>query len=866
MRTRSLLPVIITFFLIISLSGFSLAQLKVAGNPTEGKQRLLWFEQHKEMMDKSFFKNYEWSFAGPQWMSGRISDIEAPANDPFTLYVASASGGLWKTINEGTTWIPLFDKMSSTTMGDIAVSSSNPDIVWVGTGENNSSRSTYSGTGVFKSTNAGQTFTYMGLEDSHHIGRIVIHPSNPDIVYVASIGSLYSYNRQRGIYKTTDGGENWEEVLFVNEQTGFIDLALDSSNPEILYAAAWDRLRRGWEMWEYGPGSGMYKTVDGGKNWTKLTNGFPAEGTEGRIGLAVSPSNPNVVYASIDNHGSAREAEEGETDVYGLAAQRIIKGLEVYRSDDKGESWNKVNETDLSNVYYTYGYYFGEIRVDPENEDNVWVLGVPAMKSEDGGKTFSGVPSRGMHGDYQSMWVDPADPNRIVMGNDGGLNISYDGGENWKDIKNLPVVQFYHVNVDMAKPFNIYGTVQDHGCFMGPYTHDPENDIAYDWKRIPGGEASYLAVDPTNKNMLYDEGYYGSLERSNLKKDTSKSIKPQVKEGAEPLRNTWLTPFIISSHNPFIIYFGSQYLHRSLDKGETWQTLSPDLTDNDEQRRGDVPFGSISTISESQVVPGLVWVGTDDGNVHITRNSGVEWNKVEGLEDVWVSRVEASHRKKCTAYVSLNGYRDDNFNVYLYKVSEFGAKVTDIGKGIPGGPINVIKEDPKNPDVLYVGTDTGVYISLNGGESWDALMAGMPTTFVQDLVVHPRDNILVAGTHGRGVYVIDVGPVQEFKEEVKEKDLHLFDIKKVKRPLRYYESAEATITFVLKDAADVNVEIMNKEGEVIASENAFCEKGFNQIVWDLRVEGERRGFADTGTYKVRISDGINSDEAKLKVK
>jgi len=868
MRAKRRFVITVISVFMVFWCGMCLAQIKEAGEPTDGKLRLQWFDRHVEMVENSLFKNYSWRFIGPQWMSGRIVDIDVPRSEPFTVYVATASGGLWRTDNEGTTWESLFDGQSATSIADIAIAPSNPDIIWVGTGENNSSRSTYSGTGVFKSVDGGKTFTHMGLEDSHHIGRIVIHPSNPDIVYIASIGSLYSYNRERGVYKTVDGGRTWEEVLFVNKQTGFIDLAMDPSNPNTLYAAAWDRLRRGWEMWEYGPGSGIYKSTDGGKNWKKLTNGFPTTGKEGRIGLAVSPANPNVVYASIDNHDVHRKAQPGELDPYGFPTQDIIKAFEVFRSDDKGETWRKANVDHLPAVYRTFGYYFGQIRVNPQNENDVWALGVPMMKSSDGGRTWNEVPSKGVHSDYQSMWVDPDNPDRLIIGNDGGLNISYDGGENWKDIKNLPVVQFYFVNVDMAKPFNIYGTAQDHGCFMGPVTHDPENDNMFDWKSIPGGEASYLAVDPTKPEVLFHEGYYGDLERSNLLTGESKNIKPQVEEGEPALRCTWLTPFIISPHNPFTIYWGSQYVHRSVNRGDSWQVISPDLTDNDEKRRGDVPFGTITTISESPVIPGIIWAGTDDGNVHLTRDGGTTWTKIKDIEDKWVSRVEASHFWKCTAYISLNGYRDDDFNVYLYRVSLFGKKVEKLGDGIPGGPINVIKEDPVNSNVLYVGTDTGVYVSMDRGATWEALMADMPVTFVHDVVVHPRDNILVAGTHGRGIYVMDVAPLQQYTDEVKEESLHVFDCRPVKRPRGYRGGAQAEVPFVLKSAGRVTVEITGEDGKTVARREMSGERGFNKFMWDLRIDGsgERRPFASIGSYKVRVSTGYNFGETVLVVK
>lgn len=765
---KRLTPILL--LMLLALSGGAEAQLREDGRPTPGKTRLEWFKAHqkmsgtirlKSMKHQFILKNLKWNFIGPEWMSGRIVDIEAPPGEPFTLYAASASGGLWKTSNEGTTWMPVFDDQPSTTMADIAISASDPRIIWAGTGENNSSRSTYAGVGVFKSTDGGKTWQHMGLEDTHHIGRIVIHPADPDIVYVASIGSLYSTNRHRGVYKTTDGGKTWEEILFIDEKTGIIDLAMDPADPSILYAASWERLRKAWEMFEYGPGSGIYKTEDGGKTWKQLTRGFPNKGLEGRIGLAVCNSRPGTIYASLDNHDIYRKAETGETDAYGFTARNIIHGIEVYRSDDRGDSWIKVNQDHLGNVYNTYGYYFGQIRVNPQNAEQVWILGVPCMVSTDGGRTFTRVPDEGMHGDYQAMWTDPRNTQRIVMGNDGGVNISYDGGLTWKDIINLPVVQFYNVSVDMAEPFNVYGSAQDHGCIMGPSVHNPAKDNPYQWKFIPGGEASYLAVDPADPDILYSENYYGSLIRSHLGTGETVRIKPKAGPGEDPLRCTWLTPFILSAHDPHTLYFGSQYLHQSTDRGDHWKTVSPDLTDNDTQRRGDVPYGALTTLSESPLRPGLIWAGTDDGSVHVTTDDGKTWNRIGGLKKIWVSRVEASGSDPSTAYVSLNGYRDDDFHIYLYKVTGYGKSVKPL-TGIPGGPVNVVRQDPVNPSILYVGTDTGVYVSFDEGESWNVPGRGLPVTFIHDLVIHPRDGVLVAATHGRGFYTLDVSSIQKF--------------------------------------------------------------------------------------------------------
>jgi photosystem II stability/assembly factor-like uncharacterized protein len=501
------------------------------------------------------------------------------------------------------------------------------------------------------------------------------------------------------------------------------------------------------------------------------------------------------------------------------------------------------------------------------------------MKSIDGGKTFEmfvpPIPWNDVHVDHHAMWIDPVNPDHIILGTDGGINITYDGGQNWRHIRNLPIVQFFHINVDMAQPFNITGTAQDHGGFRGPVASFPDAPETYyppEWKAIPGGEASYTAIDPTDLDTLYAEGMFGSIFRSNLKTGETKRIKPRVKEGEDRLRSTWLTPFVLSPHNPKVIYWGSQHLHRSDDRGDTWQTISSDLTDNDPQRRGDVPFGALTTISESPVTPGLVWVGTDDGNVHLTKDSGANWIRVNGLADKWASRVEASHFDEGTAFVSLNGYREDDCQVYLYKVTDFGQTVEDIGAGVPGGPINVIREDPENGNVLYLGTDTGLFISLDKGKTWDSLMAGLPVVPVHELVVHPRDKMLVAGTYGRSIYVLDVSPIQQFKGDMKQKDLHLFPINPVTRARgmrMFYFPAQVDIVFYSQNEGDVQIEVLDGSGKCIWSRGVVADAGFNKFLWNLKTRDETSGrprLPKTGKYTVKIKSTESTSQIDLELR
>jgi len=758
---------------ILFFNSTVLAKTQKLIQSTDPELRLKWYAEHVAMKETSKFKDLKWRWIGPELMSGRVTDIAVPKGRKYTIYAAAASGGVWKTVNEGTTWEPIFENAASTSIGDIAVVPSNPDILWVGTGEANIFRSSMAGSGVYKSIDAGKTWQHMGLAGTHTIARIVIHPENPDIVYVAASGHEWTDNKERGVFKTTDGGKTWKKIFYINEKIGAIDLVMDPSDRNVLYASMWNRIRRRWSDPRPGPGDGIFKTTDGGKTWNHLTNGLPPSEFTGRIGISVAQTNPNIVYAFIDNHEVKRKPKEGELDSYGRKRVPVAKGAEVYRSDDKGETWTKVSPSNqmMERFSATYGWVFGQICVDPNDENIVYIMGLGIGKSTDGGKTFKIIRYRGLHADHHAMWIDPEDSNHIINGNDGGVNVSYDGGKTWINYENIGDVQFYNVTVDMAKPFNVYGSIQDNGSWKGPVTHRPGRDNRWQWTPIPGGEASYLVFDPTNPNILYSQSFYGRIQRSEFKDGKWKTVRitPKAGEGEPRLRGQWLAPFMLSPHNPFILYHGMQYLFRSLDRGETWERISPDLTYNNPDERGvlpyAIPFQTITAISESPLKFGLIYVGTDDGKVHVTRDSGKRWIEIlKGLPyKKHVSRVVASKYDEGTVYLSLNGKRDDDFADYLYKSTDYGKIWVDISGNIPCGPINVIREDPKNPKVLYVGTDLGVYVTVDGGATWHVLANNIPTTFVHDLVVHPRDNVLVAATHGWGMYVIDnISSIQDY--------------------------------------------------------------------------------------------------------
>ena len=730
---------------------------------TDAKSRFAFFDQHLSMRDSTEFKSLKWKHIGPLQMSGRITDIAKPLDRPATFYVSTASGGVWKTENEGTTWTAIFEDAPTASTGTVSVDPTNSDTIWVGLGESNIFRSTMAGLGVYKSTDGGKTWQHKGLANCQHIARILVHPKDSNTIYVAGCGNEYTTNKERGVFKSTNGGDEWEQVLFEDEMTGAIDLIMDPANPDTLFASMWHRIRRPWSDPLPGPGGGIYRTTNGGRKWTRLEKGLPAREISGRTGLAVSPSEPNRIYALIDSHEAAGQATEGQVDSYGRLRSELKRGAEVYRSDDRGDSWYKASGNDgpIRNLFSTYGWVFGQIRVDPSNADVVYCLGVPFLKSIDGGKTFKSIGYRGLHGDHHALWIDPNNSNYLINGNDGGVNISYDGGVTWKNDEKLPVVQFYNVAVDWARPFNVYGSIQDNMSWRGPSDHDPNRSDPNQWTITSGGEASFHAIDPNDSDTLYSESFYGSIMRTNLATSETVQIKPESPD-EQPLRGQWLAPFILSPHNSRVIYHGMNRVFRSMNRGDSWVCISPDLSHNDSNKQGNISFATITTLSESPLKFGVLYAGTDDGRLHVTRDDGRNWTEiVSGLPPYkWVSRVEASKFKEGTVYMTMNGKTDNDFQAYVYRSDDFGQTWVDIANGIPGGPVNVIKEDTKHTGLLYVGTDLGVYVSQNDGASWQVLGSELPLTFVHDLVIHPRDHVAVVATHGRGMFTLDVKPVQ----------------------------------------------------------------------------------------------------------
>jgi len=735
---------------------------------TDPLSRMKSWEHHVKLKNESIFRHLAWRAVGPTFTGGRIETIACPPGNTFTIYVGAGAGNIWKTLNNGTTWEPIFENESTFAIGSIAIAQTNPDIVWVGTGELLMARSSYAGMGVFKTTDAGKTWQNMGLCDTHHIGKVLIDPQDANIVYVAAIGHNYTYNQQRGLFKTTDGGKTWQKILYISEKVAVIDVVMDLSDNNTLYAAAWERDRKAWNNIASGPGSGIYKTTDAGKTWNKLTDGLPDGPHIGRSGIAIAPSNPNVVYVLLENQTPLPESDKSI-------------GGEIYRSDDKGTTWRKANEKRLETAI---DYGFCIVRVSPDNKNEIYILGTKLLHSTDSGATCEFVGEtivhllahdiKCMHLDKHAMWIDPANPDRLLLGTDGGLYCSYDRGKTWLHINNIPISEFYAVAVDMKTPYNIYGGTQDNAALYGTSDHNvgdwlTEYGMEDHWKNVyldqwGGGDSFFTYADPTQHHTIYFEQQFGDLQRKDMLTGSNDRIRPRAGQDQPRLRCNWMTPFVLSHYNSYVVYYGANKLFKSSDRGQTWTCISPDLTTGPPpQKQGNVPYGTITMISQSPVKPGLFYVGTDDGLVHVTHDEGENWTKINtSLPDKWVSRIEASQHESATVYVSLTGYRDDDFEKYLYMSTDFGETWTSIAGNLPSESINVIREDPTNGNILYVGTDLGVYASLDKGKTWHSLCNNLPTTPVHDLVIHPRDSEIIIGTHGRSIFVIDVKEIQNF--------------------------------------------------------------------------------------------------------
>ncbi len=880
--------------------------------PTPAQQRLDGYRQRLQLKQKSLVKNVPFRSIGPSVQSERVVDIEGNPDNPNEFYVAYASGGVWHTTSNGIKFTPIFDNQPVLTIGDIAVDWAHGGTIWVGTGESNSSRSSYSGTGLYRSDDGGKTWQFKGLAETHHIGRIVIDPTDPQTLWVAAVGHLYSPNPERGVYKTTDGGQTWRKVLYVNENTGAIDLVVNPHNPRVLYAAMWERTRRAWDFQEAGAGSGIFKSTDGGEHWVKLntaSSGFPVGKGVGRIGLALSSQNPNIVYAFLDNQN--RRPKEITTefkvtkellrtisidDFLKLAADDVndfldrydfpqeynadtlfqlvrdgkikpidlvqyledanaqlfdtpVIGAEVYRSDDGGKTWHKTHEGYLDKVVYSFGYYFGNIRIDPQNDQKIYILGVPILYSADGGQHFTSLNQENVHVDHHALWIDPNNPEHLIVGNDGGVNISFDRGQTWLKANTPAVGQFYTVAVDMAKPYHVYGGLQDNGVWVGPSTHREtrawQQTGHYAFKSIMGGDGMQVAVDTRDNTTVYTGFQFGNYFRVNRKNGKSVRITPRHKLGERPYRFNWQAPLWLSRHNQDILYLGAQKLFRSMDRGTHWQAISGDLTKGG--KKGDVPYGTLTTIHESPLRFGLIYTGSDDGLVYVTRDGGVHWQRISDSlpQDYWVSRVRASRFAEGRVFVALNGYRWDNFASLLFVSQDYGRSWQRIGRNLPPEPINVVKEDVVNPHILYVGTDHGVYVSLDDGKTFMAFAQGLCDAPVHDLVVHPREHDLVVATHGRSLYLANMNEVEKLTPELLAKPVVLFPLKNCQEQpaagqrdyaWKFIKGDSLKIPFYCKTAGIVQLEVRGAKNALLKKWQTHADAGLNYVFYDFSVE------------------------------
>ncbi|MDE0260040.1 MAG: hypothetical protein OXR82_16845 [Gammaproteobacteria bacterium] len=829
-------------------------------------------------MPETLLDNFRPREVGPAFMGGRIVDLAVYEEDPAIFYAATASGGLLKTVNGGNSWENVFDRQSTVSIGDVAINPADPSVIWVGTGEANNRQSSSWGDGIYKSTDGGRSWQHMGLRESHHIGRIIVNPQDTDIVYVAALGHLWGANPERGVFMTVDGGQNWQHVLSLNDDTGAVDLAIDPANPKVLYAAAYQRRRSAWGFNGGGPHGGIYKTVDGGRTWRKLGAGLP-EGVVGRIGLDIFRGNSNVVFATVEH-------EEGG----------------IFRSADKGESWTKVNDLNPRPMYYS------QIRIDPNDEKRIYVLGTELSVSDDAGRTFfEGDPE--VHSDHHALWINPANSRHLIDGNDGGVWVSRDRSRSWEHLNNYAMGQFYHVTVDMQQPYRIYGGMQDNATWGGPSMVRDRQGIANEhWTQMLACDGMYVAVDPSDGRSIYTNCQNGRIVRYDQATGERKAIQPQPVSSEDTLRWNWTTPIVVSPHDPTTLFTGANKLYRSTDRGHSWTAISEDLTgqvDRDEltlmgvrgeditlsRNDGVSSFGNITALAESPQLAGLIYVGTDDGKVHVTRDGGTSWteltDRISGVpEMIYVSRLRPSAFSEGTVYVSFDGHRSDDFRPYVYVSNDHGASWRSIASNLPTGSVYVVEEDPRNPNLLYLGTEFGLFASIDQGLNWTR-WNNLPTVAVYDLVVHPRDNDLVLGTHGRSIIVYDdISPLQQLNDAILASGSHLFDMRPGTQFIpnengwflggRSYraENPEAgtNVHYYLSDSLDDDVEITVRDaaGTVVRELTGPKDAGIHRVVWDLRAEPsgppatglagalnltDLGPFVLPGEYSVRLSAG-----------
>lgn len=847
------------------------------------------------------FSRLEWRSIGPAIMGGRIADVEGVPGDPNVVYVASASGGLWKTTNGGVTWKPIFERQGTLSIGDIALAPGNPDVVWVGTGESAVRNSVSFGDGVYKSTDGGKTWQHMGLKETERVSAIAINPQNPDIVYIGALGHAFGPNEERGVFMTTDGGKTWNKTLYIDNQHGVADLEIDPTNPNILYAGMWSFERKPWTHRSGSENGGVYKSIDGGRTWNKLTNGLPK--LMGRIGIRVAPSNPNVVYAIV-------EAKDGT----------------LYRSDDRGETFKMVSKND---DIVSRGFYYTKVRVDPTNENHIFAVASTLFTSVDGGKTFRSITGR-THIDFHALWLDPKNPKRMWHGQDGGIAVSYDGGESWEAVYNIPLGQFYQIHADNRTPFYyVMGGLQDNGSWTGPSrTREPAGIMNDDWRMVSFGDGFYVINHPDDPEQYLSESQGGDIVWTDFRTREQQSINPWGRgSGGGPaagqkFRFNWNSPIVFSAHDKTTVFLAGNVVFKSPDFGKTWEQISPDLTTNDPEKLKDAGgpiavenstaeyHSTIISIAESPVQRGQIWVGTDDGNLQITTDGGKNWKNiiasVSGVaKNSPVSHVEPSRINANTAYVSFDRHMFDDFRPYIFRTVDGGKSWTGISGNLPAKAyVQVVREDPKNTNLLYAGTELGLFASYNGGKDWLALnLKNLPNVSIHDILVHPRENDLILATHGRSIWIFDDATVlQRMNQQILDSNAHLFPVRPAlrftSRFTRYgigekiftgpNPSTGALISYYLKDKVDEKVtlklQVFDRDGKLIQDvERPSREKGLNRVAWNLRLGGpevrrpptpEQIAFGGgsrgpqvlPGTYTVKLTVGDKVLEERVEVK
>jgi photosystem II stability/assembly factor-like uncharacterized protein len=827
------------------------------------------FEAFSSLRETSTF-GLNWVSLGPVLNAARVEAVQGVPGKPGTFYAAFGSGNLWKTENGGLSWRALFEDQSALGIGDIALAPSNPDVIWLGSGESlkKARNFTMPGTGVFLSRDGGTSWQNVGLHDSWHIGEIAVHPTDPDTALVAVLGHFWSTNENRGLYRTTDGGARWEHVLSVDDRTGANDVVYAPSNPDVVYCSTWTN-----HPGVGGPTSGVHKSTDGGKTWTRLGGGLPDGDATGRIGLAVSWSNPDKLYAFVDNLNRGAEPDDNPG--------------ELHRSVDGGNTWRRTHDQDLE-INSRVGWYFADCYVSPTDDDEVYCLSVRVAKSTDGGATFELLggdvthlvpsPAQTLHLDHCELWIDPSDPRRMLLGNDGGMHSTFDGGASWLHHNNIPAGEFYDVAVDSGEPYLIYGGTQDDSSVRGP-ARERRDFVPDAWEYVwldpwSGGDGCYTVPDPEDPNTVYHSAQHGALRRQDVAARQSKSIAPRLPQGhGGTLAFNFIAPYLISAHDHEVLYHGGNHVMRSRDRGDTWDVASPDLTQSSVEGHGGIAAGALA---ESPLQHGLVLCGTDQGAFWVTEDDGASWvERSEGLAPHYVRSIVASRHDRNRIYLTMTGINQDELGAFVFASDDLGRTWRSSNANLPDEPTYAIVEDPRHENVLYLAGYRSVYVTLDRGESWSVLGQGLPTVAVADLVIQERELDLIAGTHGRGIYRLDLRPLHEFLAAKDEPADRLLPIPEAWLPRRddvtptprRSDEERVPITFHLRRAQDVTLQVLDAEGRLTFEQPMRGRAGLNQFLWDLVAErrsspkpyftGQVR-FVRAGPHEVRIvGEGVD---------